>query len=351
MTVREWLPLLTAEMTVSGSEHESDSRLRALLAGQFDEVKRDGAGNYLLFRRSTAAGAKLLLIDAHYDEIGLMVSEHQPGGFLGCVAVGGVDEKVLPASDVLIYGKEILHGVITSTPPHLQKRGDEERTTPLSELWIDTGYDTEVLRTLAPIGTPVGFSTEITDLANDCICCKGLDNKISCAVALAAATEAALPPDWGICVSLSAKEELGCLGARCTANAIHPTAAITLDVEFARIPDTPIAETTLRFGGATIALSAITDRTLTSLLLQTAIKEQIRHQKVVWAGRTGTNADQIALSRRGVPCALMGVPILNMHTAVEVVALSDAEAAADLLIAMLEGGLSQWEAQKNAERF
>lgn len=351
MTCKDRILQLSQIMTIAGCETQSTDRLRALFSGQFDEIRTDAAGNHLFFRRSGRTDAKLLLLDAHYDEIGMMVSECLTGGFVRFVAIGGVDAKVLPASEVVLYGKELLHGVVVSTPPHLQNPKEEGKSLPIAELLIDTGCTKEELLAIAPPGTPIGFVPGATFLANDCICAKGMDDKVLAAAALTAAAEADLSYGWDVCVSLSAKEETGCLGARCAANALHPAAAIALDVEFARLPNTPTAETTCRFGGATIALSAVTDRALTRALLDTAKAAEIPHQKIVWASNTGTNANYIGLSRRGVPCALCGVPILNMHTAVETVALSDVEAVTDLLIAMLEGGLAQWDTIRNNSNF
>lgn len=339
----EQLYALLAQASISGQEKNTPPALIPKVEQAFTSQYHDAAGNHFYVRKSKTPGAKLLLLDAHFDEIGLMVKELLPGGFVRVSAVGGVDAKPLPASEVILYGKEEIHGVVASTPPHLQTAGETAKPVAVKDLLIDTGYDLQTLSQILSVGDMVGFLPKVTTLANDCICSKGLDDKICAAIALYAAATARLAHGWDVCVCLAAREEVGSIGAQCAVTALHPDAAIAMDVEFARMPGTPKAETTIRFAGVTVAYSAVTDRALTDVLIRTAQAKKIPYQTVAWPNRTGTDADRIGLGQEGIPCALIGVPIFNMHTPVETASLSDAKAALRLLTEMLEGGMTAWE--------
>ena len=141
MELKELMLSLCSLMSVSGHEYRSHAKVRELVGEHFDEIKEDAVGNILLIRRCGRENAAKIMIDAHFDEIGMIVTEIHKGGFLSVTSIGGLDEAILQASDVIIYGKEELRGVIASTPPHLQKSEDEKKLTEISKLLIDTGYE------------------------------------------------------------------------------------------------------------------------------------------------------------------------------------------------------------------
>ena len=129
------------------------------------------------------------MLDAHIDEIGFVVTEICDGGFLRAAAVGGIDTRVLSASEVTVYGKEAIRGVFTSKPPHLQEAGESRKKIELRDLYIDTGYDKEALSKLVTIGDAVGFYAPAQLLANGLVTSKAFDDRI-CAYAILRAVEA-----------------------------------------------------------------------------------------------------------------------------------------------------------------
>ena len=119
-------------MTVSGFEGRYRNELLSLFS-EFGEVSVDKMGNYIVTKKSKKEGAPLLLIDAHIDEIGMAVTKIHDGGFLSMTSLGGIDAHVLQSTEVEIFGKERIYGVITSTPPHL-RTGDTSALEKAEEL-------------------------------------------------------------------------------------------------------------------------------------------------------------------------------------------------------------------------
>ncbi len=335
------LKLLSHTFSVSGFEYHAEETLRTRVAPLFDDYRTDALGNHLFFRYGGRSDAKTLLLDAHFDEIGMMVTKVEANGFLRITNIGGLDRRCLQATDVRIYGKEVCFGVITSTPPHLQ--GDANELCTMNDLRIDTGLSEKALAEKGiGIGTPVGFAQEVGDLGEDRLCGRSFDNKSCVFCALSAALEAALPEDWNLAVSLSSREESSGIGARSAAYALSPDCAIVLDVNFGKVHTTKSHETMAMGKGPALSLSAVTDRVLTEAILECAKEHRIPHQSIVEAMHTGTNADLLALAGQGVPCCVVSLPLRHMHTPTEVISVSDMEALVELLCNFIQGGLTKW---------
>ena len=148
---------LCSLMSISGHESENREKLIELIGEYFDEYKTDAVGNHIFIKKAAKKNAPTLLIDTHFDEIGMIVSEILDGGFLKIASIGGLDPAIMQASEVVIYADETIHGIVASTPPHLRNRDDERKLTPIDELLIDTGYPKDELEKIVHLGTPVGF--------------------------------------------------------------------------------------------------------------------------------------------------------------------------------------------------
>ena len=339
---KELVTSLTSIMSISGQEERGRETLCSILQPYFDEYIPDPSGTHVFVRRCGKQGAPKLLLDAHFDEIGMRVRDITEEGFLRVVSIGGLDRRILPAAEVLIYGKETLYGVIGAVPPHLQKAEDYKQAPKIEELLIDTGYDRETLRTLVDIGTPVGFYEKTAFLLGSRICGRSMDNKACCAAAvLGAAMAKRENMAWDLYVTLSAREEAG-MASGCSAAAyrIRPDAAIVTDVTFASAPGVGEDESGKMGSGPVLSLSAVTDRRLTEWLLQLCRQRGIPCQTCVDACDTGTNATMLSLVGAGIPTAVVSVPITSMHTYNETVDTVDIEHAAALYAAATqEGGL------------
>ncbi len=335
------LKTLSHTMSVSGFEYRAKEVLQKTVAPLFDDYRTDVLGNHLFFRYSKSKEGKTLLLDAHFDEIGMMVTKIEDGGFLRITNIGGLDRRCLQATDVLIYGEEVCFGVLSSTPPHLQS--DRSSLCEISDLLIDTGLSKEELKEKGiGIGTPVGFAQEVYPLGEDRLCGRGFDNKACAFCAISAAAQATLPEDWNLIVSLSCREEVSGIGARSAAYALSPDCAIVLDGNIGKVQATEDHETVRLGDGPALSLSAVTDRLLTEAIASCAEENKIPYQRIAEAMSTGTNADLLALAGQGTPCCVLSLPLRHMHTPTEVISCTDAQALIALLCNFIKGGLTQW---------
>lgn len=331
-TVKEIIEKLVPIMSVSGYEERGRDALLEAYAEPFDEYIPHSSGTHIFVKKCGKENAKKIMIDAHFDEIGMIVTGILDGGFLSVANIGGLDRRILPAAEVQIYGKETIYGVIVSTPPHLQAPGDSKKAPKIDQLRIDTGYTKEKLEEIVEIGTPVGFYEKPVMLGERRMASRSLDNKACCAAAyLAAASLKAEDMAADLYVTLSAREEATMAdGAASSAYAILPDLAIVTDVTFATAPGIKAEESGKFGGGPVISLSAVTDRPFTDSLIEIAKEGEIPYGITVDATNTGTNATMLTLVGDGIPVAVVSVPIGSMHTYNETVELSDIENTAKL---------------------
>ena len=336
MELRELIPAMAGLTSVTGYESLDHAALTPLVAG-FDEDRTDAVGNRVLVRRCGRENALRILIDTHFDEIGMLVSEILEGGFLRVVPVGGLDLRTLPSAEVKIYGTRVLDGVIASFPPHLQKPEEEKKLIPTDKLLIDTGYSKEALSELVRVGTPVGFAPQYRFLANDRLVGKGLDNKAcaACAAdALLCTPREALAGD--VYLLLSVHEETDSIGGTAPGGfAVDPHYAMVIDVNLGRTPHTKKRDTVVMGKGPSITWSAITDRLLTKMTQAAADAAGIPWQLSIAPVSTGTNTGALHLVRGGIPVVDVGVPLRAMHTYVEMLDMKDAAWLCDLVRAFV----------------
>ena len=155
--MKELIKKLSGMRAVSGFEYRISGSVREMLMPYCDEVKTDNLGNVIGVKKCGKAGAKKLLIEAHTDEIGLMVKKIDENGFITVAAVGGIDARILPAMEVMIHAKRDLKGVIAAKPPHIMSSGEEEKAVKLSDIVIDTGLAPDEAKALVSVGDAVTF--------------------------------------------------------------------------------------------------------------------------------------------------------------------------------------------------
>ena len=317
---------LCSVFSVSGFEHRATEKIKKIYC-DFDEISTDAVGNLTLVKRCGRDGTPRVLIDAHLDEVGMIVSDVLEGGFVRITNIGGLDPSIMQASDVIIYAKEEIRGVIISIPPHLRTSDSKKKLTPINELMIDVGqgYTKEELCELIPIGTPVGFAPRYSELSNGYIAGKSLDDKACAAIALRAVLDTPkehLAAD--VFVSLSAREETAADGGvRNVCFRTDPDYAMVIDVNLGEAPDAPERETVPMGKGISIAFSAATDRDLTRMTVKMCEDKEIPFVKCAEPSSTGTNATTVNLVRLGIPVVDVGLPLRNMHTYNEVIGLDD----------------------------
>ncbi len=300
-----------------------------------DEVKTDVMGNLMAVKRCGKPGAKTLLLDAHLDEIGLIVTAAEQG-FLKFSALGGVDPRMLPAREVLVLGEETYFGVIDTMPPHALRKEEMDQSISEDKLYIDVGLSQEDAERLIPPGTPAVFAAGCEDFGKNQLCGKALDDRSCAAILLKVFEEVSGKElDTDVVLLLSAQEEVGCRGAVTGAWSIAPDYAVIVDVTFAKTPDGKDVLTEMGKGAA-IGIGPNMNRTITKQLFDLAEERGIPCQPEVCPGRSGTNAEVIQVSRMGVATALVSLPIKYMHTPAETAMLDDMESICNLITAFIE---------------
>ncbi|MBR6782742.1 MAG: M20/M25/M40 family metallo-hydrolase [Clostridia bacterium] len=327
MTLKELIISLSGVMSISGSERKSGEELKALIGGVFDEYRSDALGNHLFIKRCGRPNAPKILIDTHFDEIGMMVSGIKEGGFVSVAGIGGVDTRILPASEVTIYGKETVYGVFAAKAPHLSSPAERDRTIPLEDMLIDTGYSKEELEELCPLGTPVGFKPVYAELLNDRLAGKAFDDK-ACGACAVFGIDAVQKRDMvgDVYFLFSAQEETGLKGARVASFGMRPDYALVLDVTHAAVPEAKDRNLPELGSGVAVAVSPIINRRMSRMVIDMCRSANIPFTVEPCPGGTGTNANVTGISAEGIPTALCSLPLKSMHTSAEVLSVEDARA-------------------------
>lgn len=274
---------------------------------------------------------KHILLDAHIDQIGMIVTDIDESGFLRIAPCGGVDRRVLPGSVVKIYGKGVIYGIICSTPPHLSKEGESE-FLPVDKLIIDTGLNGKEIKDKVSLGDRVSYCNQPKVLINNKLSACALDNRAGVlALIETAKVLSRVKLRCKLTILLSSKEETGATGAKTGTFTVCPDEAISVDVTFGDQPEVAKEKSGNLSGGPLIGVSPVLSDKITERIKNIALKNNIPHQFEVMGGLTGTNADSIAVSKDGVLAGLISIPIRYMHSPVEVVSISDIEHTVKIL--------------------
>lgn len=315
--------------SLSGFEYRASEAVKAIYADKFDEVHSDLVGNMLFIRRCGREGAARIMVDAHLDEIGMIVSDVLEGGFLRMARIGGIDPAIMQAADVVVCGNATLRGVVISTPPHLRS-GKDGKLTPVDELLVDVGlgYSLDELREMIPIGSPIVYEDRYSELGEKYIAGKSFDDKACCAIAARAVMDTPREELAGdVYLSFSAREETSRLGGVAAATyKIDPDYAFVIDVNLGSGPDIPSNECVKMGGGISISYSPTTHRELTRMTVELCKEKNIPTIVKAYPSSTGTNSPSVNLVREGVPTVDIGLPLRNMHTYNEVINLDDCNA-------------------------
>lgn len=334
----------------SGCEDEVRRLLARALHDKVDDLQTDVLGNLIAFKRGSGPEPRLkVMLDAHTDEIGLMVTRIEKNGLLGFRAVGGLPPRLLLAKGVVV-GPKRLPGVIVTPPVHLTKPAQRKQIPKIEELTIDIGAASQDEASgLVSVGEYATFDTRFQVLHDSglrTVKGKAFDDRIGCAVA---ATLADGQYTADLYLSFSAQEEVGLRGARVAAFRIEPDLAFAL--EGTTCDDMPkkveVSPNTELGKGPAITImdgSFIADKRLVRLLTDTAESEGIPYQFRQPGGAGGTDSGAIHLSRTGVPAATVSVPCRYIHAPVSLASLDDFDNAVALLSATLAVLPEKWGA-------
>ncbi|MEG2295676.1 MAG: M20/M25/M40 family metallo-hydrolase [Oscillospiraceae bacterium] len=299
---------------------------------EYGDTRISSLGSLICTVQKPVVGKPHIMLDAHIDEIGMIVTYINEKGFLKVASCGGVDRRLLLSSQVTVHTQEKdLVGIICSIPPHLQT--DTSKNNPkIEDIYIDIGFDQETAQKLVRIGDRITINDTPMVLLNDYICSAAIDDRAGC-VAIMLAVKQLKKENLvgGLSVVFSTMEEVGGMGAKTAAYELNPTHAIAVDVGFGDMPDVEEFKSCKVNSGPAIAHAPILCKQMSKKLEEVAKAKNIPFQLEAMGGRTGTNADGIATSRCGVKTAILSIPQRYMHTTVEVVATQDVENTAKLI--------------------
>ena len=340
MDIIQCLTELSLASGPSGRERGADSvlerareQMKSLTSSSgepvFQSVYTDRFGNLIGCRPCGKPNAKRIVLDAHLDEVGLVITGAEEG-FLTFRSVGGVDPRMLPDREITLLTDPPSFGLIAVLPPHVQKPGDADRSIPLSDLRIDAGLTQEQAEKL--VGTFAVPRGAVRRLQNDVISGKAMDDRAGFITLLRCAEllkDASLDVD--LYVMGSSREETNGGGALVGAFALEPDCFVAVDVTHARTPDGPKEETFPAGSGAVIGIGPNIARWMSGRFIAKAEKNNISWLPEVMAGHTGTNAWEVQTAREGIATAVLSLPLKYMHSPVETLDLRDLEACAALL--------------------
>ena len=324
--MKELIKKLTEAFGPAGQESKIVDLIKEELDGYVDEMTVDSIGNLIAHKKGD--GEKIML-SAHMDEIGFMITHIEDEGFLRFTNIGGHTPYRLLGLRVIFDNGTM--GVIDA------EGVDSPKDIKLDKLFIDIGAkDKEEAEKMVGIGDSCGFYNP-TIYNNDRIIGNSMDDRIGCAVLIKAAQELKSSPN-DIYYVFSVQEEVGLRGAKTSAYSINPRMGIALDVT--PTADTPESNLTLNVElgkGAAIKVkdrSMITHPTVKNFMIDTAEKNEIEYQlEVLPYG--GTDAGAIHVTREGIPSGTISIPCRYVHSPSEMVDISDIQASIDLVKGIL----------------
>lgn len=325
--------------TVSGFEYMGLEKIAEYVNNYcdcFDETIINNVTGIRFIKKCGINNAKKVLLDAHIDTVGYVVSSITEQGFLRVVKCGGTDNRQLPSLRVNVYGNDgVYNGVFISVPPHLSKSNDKDKIDSKDCLYVDVGMDRETCQKHISVGNCVSYHPKTQMLKNNMITSSYLDDKI-CAAMLCKAVKDIKDCKCDIILNLSCGEETNGVGAVSAAYYDDIYCALVCDVEFAKAPEITDKDCVSIAKGADLCYSASSDKNLTDFVYKCAENHEIPVQKIVSAKSTGTNAHELQAAYLSTPCAVLSVPIRNMHLACEVASLDDVISGASIVTAFAE---------------
>jgi endoglucanase len=343
------LERLVAIPGVSGAESAVAAAVLQAWEPLCDHVSTDALGNVVGLLRAdppppAGTRAPTLMLAAHTDEIGLVVTRIEAGGFLRLAAIGGIDRRYLPSLEVLVHGREILPGLIGTLPPHLTTPETRGKPLPLDEAYVDVGLPEARVRELVSVGDRVTVDRPLGRLLGEVAYAKAMDDRGS----VAALHEALLRlrerrRSLQVAFVATVQEEVGLRGAATSGYGLAPDLAIAVDVGHARSPGVSEADGASDLGkGPVVAQGGNFHPQIVRALLDAAGAEGIPHQREYLPGASGTDAWAIQVARAGVPCGLLSLPLRYMHSPVETLDLADLRETGRLLAAFAAAADPAW---------
>ena len=318
----------------SGFEDKIRTAIIEEITPYVDSVSTDNMGNLVAFRKGTSK--KSLMIAAHMDEIGFIVTHIDDNGFLKFTTLGGFDPKTLTAQRVIVHGKKDIVGVMGAKPIHVMTPEERDKKVTIKDFFIDLGMEKSEVDKIVEIGTPISRERECIEMG-DCINGKSLDNRIAVYILIEVIKnlkKKALP--FNTYFTFTVQEEVGLRGAQVATLKIQPDVAIALDTTIAYdVPGSSPQEQITKLGaGPGIKImdsSVICNASLVSLMKKVATKKRIPYQaEIMQGGGTDTSMLQKMVAGGAIAGAL-SIPTRHLHQVIESVHKKDVDNSIKLL--------------------
>ncbi|MCK5643361.1 MAG: M42 family peptidase [Gammaproteobacteria bacterium] len=333
---------------LSGSEGEVRTIFCAALADYVDRIEVDRMGNVLTYKQGQVQGGPRLMLHAHLDEIGLMVSDIEESGIIRFVKIGFIDDRVLPSHLVTINTRQgKVPGLIGRPSPRKLTAEEKDRPTPWNKLFIDIGSfsrrETEARG--VRIGDPITFRGDFLEWDNGVVVTKSCDDRIGLAILVEVMKRLAGRSHQATVIAAAlSQHEVGLKGAATAAWQANPDIDVHVDIT-GNFPDDPTAAATMGGGpvirlmegfGAGVAFAAqrgvFCSRPVVDLLASTAERERLPYQLQIKPGIINDGVE-IQPVRRGVHVGYVLVPARYNHSPHEMIMWDDVERTAQLLTA------------------
>ena len=339
---------LTEIQSCSGNESRIRQYIKETIESYCDKIETDVLGNLFCFINGKAKaeeGKLKIMLDAHMDEIGLMVRFIDKNGFIRFSQIGGQNPRILPGQEITIHsssGEEII-GVIGEKPIHLLKEEEKKKPSKLEDLFIDAGFSSaEEAKKYISVGDYIIFKQEATPfIGNKRIYSKSFDDRAGCFVLIKLIIELSEMKetlDKDLIFLFASQEEIGVRGATVGAYKITPDIGLTVEVthaiDFPSISKDKFYECKLG-SGASISTGPNLYPKLTKILIETAKEENIPYVLEAEPRPTPTNARAIQMTKSGIPCALVAIPLRYMHTNIATIEYQDIIHTKNLIKAFL----------------
>lgn len=336
------LKRLSEACGVSGDEGEVRALLTEELTPYAEEIHTDSLGN--LYVKKGLGRNPRVMVAAHMDEIGLMVTSVEKSGLLRVTKVGGIDDRVLVSKPVMV-GKDRVPGVIGAKAVHLQKPHERTKAIHIDNLFIDIGARSQdEAEKLVKLGDYVAFSAQPREAGENCLIGKAFDDRAGCAILAELLKE---DFDLELNAVFTVQEEVGLRGAGAAAYNICPDVALIIEATSAAdVIGTKEAGQVTKLGdGPALTLmdaSYIAPKKMVDLVVGTAEKLGIPYQ-IRRLTTAGTDAGIISQSQTGILSAVISVPCRYIHSPASIINLDDwhntMRLAKGILNAIAEGGL------------
>ncbi len=319
-----------------------EDKVRAMVMKEItplvDSIKVDNMGNVVAFKKGERR--KKVMVAAHMDEIGFIVTHIDEHGFLKFHTLGGFDPKTLTAQRVIIHGKKDLIGVMGAKPIHVMTPSERTKAPVISDYFIDLGMTKEEVEKQVSVGDPITRERGFIEMG-DCVNCKSLDNRVSVFILIEALKNlqgSSLPYD--LYATFTVQEEVGVRGAQVATLAIQPDYAFCVDTTIAfDVPGAQAHEKITELGKG-VGIKVMDSRTICDPRMVRFMKDTANAKDITWQPEilTGGGTDTMALQQMTAGGSIAGavsVPTRHIHQVIEMCNKEDIKGAVDLLTACI----------------